>query len=268
VPHKRLLRKLKCYGMNRHVLEWIESFFCLQKKQRVAVIEALSSWTGVLSGVLQGSVLGPILFVCYINDMLETIASFVYMYADDTKIGRAVTCGSDGLALRSDLDQLGDWSQKWQLRFNVSKYKVMHYGRNNVNEQYTMQDDSGSRYILQESKEEKDLGVCVDNMLKFLDHVAQAACKANRLLGLIRRSFTHLDITLMKQLYTVMVRPHLEYGNVVWHPQLKQNIELLEAVQHRVTKMIPGLSHLSYEERLKRMGLPSLSYRRLYVVMP
>ena len=131
-----------------------------------------------------------------------------------------------------------------------------------------MQGDSGSRYILQESKEEKDLGVCVDTMLKFLDHVAQAACKANRLLGLIRRSFTHLDITLMKQLYTVMVRPHLEYGNVVWHPQLKQNIELLEAVQHRVTKMIPGLSHLSYEERLKRMGLPSLSYRRLYVVMP
>jgi len=93
---------------------------------------------------------------------------------------------------------------------------------------------SRSRYILQESKEEKDFGVCVDNMLKFSDHVAQAARKANILLGLIRRSFTHLDkiITLMKQLYTVMVRPHLEYGNVVWQTQLKQNVKLLEAVEH------------------------------------
>ena len=87
--------------------------------------------------------------------------------------------------------------------------------------------------------------------------------KANQILGLITRSFTFLDYSLMKQLYTVMVRPHQEYGNVVWHPQLPKGIDLIEAVQHRATKMVPALHNFLYADRLKRMDLPSLMYRRL-----
>ena len=116
---------------------------------------------------------------------------------------------------------------------------------------------------LQVTKEKKDLGIWTDPSLKFSVHVAYAAKKAHQILGLIRRSFIFLDISLVKQLYTVMVRPHLEYGNVVWHPQFKKDMELLEAVQRGATKMAPSLRILSYEERLRCMDLPSLLYRQL-----
>ena len=103
----------------------------------------------------------------------------------------------------------------------------------------------------------------MDNSLKFSVHAARAASKANQILGLIRRSFVHLDIPLMRQLYISMVRPHLEYGNVIWHPQFKKDKEILENVQHRATRLVPSLSKYSYEERLRQMELPSLSHRRL-----
>jgi len=232
-------------------------------KQIVALCGAYSSWTRVISGVPQGSVLGPVLFVCYINDMPESISSFIYIYADDTKVGRHISCDDDRSALQSDLDNLVVWSRKWQLRFNLDKCKVLHMGRCNLKPQYTMQDESGQTHILQETMEEKDLGIWMDNSLKFSVHAARAASKANQILGLIRRSFVHLDSPLMKKLYISMVRPHLEYGNVIWHPQFKKDREILENVQHRATKLVPSLSKYSYEERLRQMDLPSLFYRRL-----
>ena len=104
-----------------------------------------------------------------------------------------------------------------------------------------------------------------DPSLKFSIHIASAVKNANQILRLIRRSFSFLDINLMKQLYIYcyMVRPHLEYGNIVWHPQLKKDLDLIEAVQRRASKMVPGLHNLHYGERLRRMDLPSLMYRRL-----
>ena len=126
-----------------------------------------------------------------------------------------------------------------------------------------MQDESGQTHILQETMEEKDLGIWMDNSLKFSVHAARAASKAKQILGLIRRFFVHLDSPLMKKLYISMVRPHLEYGNVIWHPQFKKDREILENVQHRATKLVPSLSKYSYEERLRQMDLPSLSYKRL-----
>jgi len=203
------------------VLGWIRSFLTA-RLQKVAVGGALSSWVEVLSGVPQGSVLGPVLFVCYINDMPDTIASFVFMYADDAKVGRNINCDADRTELQMDLDKLGEWSAKWQLRFNEDKCKVMHLGKVNGNLNYNMQTRRGSTYLLQESCVEKDLGIWIDRALKFSEHVAHAASKANQILGLIRRSFTCIDMPLMKQLYTSLVRPHLEYGNVVWHPFLKK----------------------------------------------
>jgi hypothetical protein len=114
----------------------------------------------------------------------------------------------------------------------------------------------------EETKEEKDLGVLISNTLKSSAHVAMADSKVNQVLGMIRRSFTYMDIPLMKQLYTSLVRPHLEFGNVIWNPYLKGDMDLLERVQHRTTRMIPGLAKLDYEVRLEKMDLPSLAFRR------
>jgi hypothetical protein len=137
----------------------------------------------------------------------------------------------------------------------------MHIGLKNEKVKLTMSDGT-KRSELQETELEKDLGIWFNNKLTSQDQVTLAVNKANQILGLIRRSFTYMDAQLMKQLFTTMVRPHLEYGNVVWHPYLRKEIDMIEAVQRRATKMVPGFSNLTYEQRLRKMKLPSLEYRR------
>jgi len=136
-------------------------------------------------------------------------------------------------------------------------------GAKNVRQHYYMvRADNSEMTTLVETAVEKDLSVWMENNGKPSNHVAHVVSKANQLLGLIRRTFTYMDCALMKQLFTALIRPHLEYASVVWHPYLKKDIEMLEGVQHRATKMVPGLAKFSYEERLRRMDLPTLVYRR------
>ena len=113
------------------------------------------------------------------------------------------------------------------------------------------------------SEVEKDMGVLIDSNLNFDEHITTAIKKANGKLGMIKRAFVYLDNEMLVPLYTALVRPHLEYGNVVWSPSLQQHIKALEAVQHRATRLIPNLCDLPYEERLKKLKLPSLAYRRM-----
>jgi len=260
VPHYRLLLKLKSYGVNGTVLEWIKNFL-MERRQQVMVAGTGSQWAPVLSGVPQGSVLGPLLFICYINDMPETVSSFIYMYADDTKVVREVTSVTDCEELQSDLDSIQHWSQMWQLKFNSDKCKIMHLGHGRNRAEYTM-NENGVSVPLEVISEEKDLGVWVDNKLKFSAHVGHAVAKGNQILGLIKRSFVYRDSDVIKRLFTAQVRPHLEYANAVCHPRFKKDMEKLERVQRRATKLIPKFSKMPYENRLKAMKLPSLVYRR------
>ena len=119
-----------------------------------------------------------------------------------------------------------------------------------------------TRQILQPTTEEKDLGVLVDENLSFAKHITNQVTKANRLVGQIKRTFTYLDKESMRQLFISFVRPHLEFANVVWSPHHKKYIEMIEKVQRRATKCVPGLKNLTYEERLETMKLPTLIYRR------
>jgi len=127
VPHKRLLIKLQSYGVEGKVLQWIQSFLS-DRRQKVYVSGAGSTWSYVTSGVPQGSVLGPVLFVCYINGMPEVTKSMIYLYADDAKIARHIVADSDRDVLQQDLDELGMWAKEWQMKFNANKCKVMHIG--------------------------------------------------------------------------------------------------------------------------------------------
>ena len=111
-------------------------------------------------------------------------------------------------------------------------------------------------------EQEKDLGVVVDSQLKFEEHITRIVKKANSVMGMIRRSFLYLDKDMFKKLFIAMVRPHLEYGATIWNPHLKKQITLIENVQRRASKQIPGLAHLSYRERLQLIKLPTLQYRR------
>ena len=263
VPHARLLKKMDAYGIRGKLLGWIRDFL-IGRKQRMKINGSVSNWKDVTSGVPQGSVLGPVLFVLFINDLPEVVENTCSMYADDTKIYAPIHNDGDVTSLQRDLDNLVCWADAWQLRFNASKCKTLHLGNRNQEHTYSMRKhDDTNRVMLDSTEIEKDLGVLVDNELKFTKHVVAQVNKANKILGLIRRSSEYIDYITMKQLFTALVRPHLEFAQTVWSPQYIQDQRLIEGVLHRATKCIPGLSNLAYEDRLKKMKMPSMCYRRM-----
>eukprot|EP00794_Sanderia_malayensis_P010533 gene10533-11645_t len=211
VAHIRLLKKLQGYGPTKQILDWIRSFLD-GRRQRVKMNGEVSRWADVLSGAPQGSVLGPVLFVSYINDLPDEIHTHVKLFADDTKVYADVSKSIKSQELQGDITRLDEWARKWQLAFNSSKCKVMHMGNKNPQQSYYMEVDSKT-VKLEKTKLEKDIGVHVDNKLKFDRHVEIQCNKANQILGLIRRAFTFIDLDSMKKLYTSLIRPILEYGH-------------------------------------------------------
>ena len=257
VPHQRLLLKLKAHGIGNSITDWIEQWLT-DRRQRVVVDGEVSNWKSVLSGVPQGSVLGPILFLIYINDLDDSITSNVLKFADDTKLFRKVNTDGDKQHLQNDLDRLVKWSEKWQMLFNFGKCKCLHTGHGNLNVNYKMGDT-----VLGTTVKEKDLGVTISADMKVSGQCGIAASKGNKILGLIRRNITYKGKKLIIPLYKAIVRPHLEYCIQAWRPYRKKDIDTLERIQRRATKMIPELRDLSYEERLKECGLTTLETRRL-----
>ena len=257
VPHRRLMNKLSAYGIGGSLYKWIEQFLT-NRQQQVSVRGTDSDWADVLSGVPQGSVLGPLLFVIFINDLPEHISSEMTMFADDTKIYNKINDDNDKLKLQDDLNSLHSWSEKWQLRFNEKKCKRMHLGYNNSGASYHLND-----IPLDETKEEKDLGVIFTQDCKPSRQCAKAAVRAMNCLRVVKRTFRHFDSSCFKVLYKTYVRPHLEYSIQAWCPYLRKDINALEKIQRRATKMVPKLRHLSYEDRMKNLGIISLETRRV-----
>ena len=257
VPHKRLLIKLKSHGIKGGVLSWIENWLS-DRKQRVVINGEASEWIGVNSGVPQGSVLGPELFLIYINDIDEDLTCTVSKFADDTKIGSTVLSNEQVENMQNNLDKLSAWAQTWQMRFNEDKCKVLHIGSRNEKATYKMNDTQ-----LQVVDKEKDLGVIISNNLKPSQQCAEVVKKANKIIGFIGRSFEHKNKDIILTLYNSLVRPLLEYCVQFWCPYYQKDIDKLERVQRRVTKMIPNLRNKPYEDRLKELDLFPLTQRRL-----
>ena len=258
VPHERLLVKLRSYGIDGKVYMWIKDFLS-DRLQYVKVGDQCSETKEVTSGIPQGSILGPILFLIFINDLPDCVQSICHIFADDTKSYN--TCDKSDM-VQGDIDALLEWSHKWQLFFNCTKCKCLHFGKNNpLNDYFFISKDDTVE--IPTCTEEKDLGVTFDSTLKFDIHINNIVKKANGILGLIRRNFKYIDKEVFLKLYKALVRPHLEYGQAIWSPQLLRQSRLIENVQRRATKLIPSLSNLSYEDRLIALKLPSLKYRRL-----
>ena len=230
------------------------------RKQRVLINGTPSEWEEVTSGIPQGSVLGPLLFVLYINDLPDEVTenTEVYLFADDTKLYRKIINKDDHNILQSDLNKLHTWSKKWLLRLHPDKCKVIKVGPQIDDNQYFL-----NGVLLEDTEHEKDIGETVDKDLKFDVHMQDKISKANKVMGVVRRSFSYMDCDIFNKLYEALVRPHLEYANPVWSPSLKKNIIAIENVQRRATKSIASLRDLSYEERLRSLKLPTLIYRRL-----
>ena len=228
------------------------------RKQKVIITGVDSAWQDVLSGVPQGSVLGPLYFIIFINDLPDIVYNFIALFANDAKLFSAIQNIEDQRHLQHDFVQLHEWASRWQLKFNAKKCKVMHLGRLNRGHRYMMDEVE-----LEEITEEMDLGVMIDYELKFDIHIERQVNKANSKLGLIRRSFDALDAETFVMLYKTLVRPHLEYCNAITYPLYERQAKLLEGVQRRATKLISNLKEMNYNERLKVLKLPSLQYRRV-----
>jgi len=259
VPHKRLIEKVKAYGFAETIVGWLEDFVT-GRKQRVQIKGSSSEDKDVKSGIPQGSVLGPFLFLLYVNDLPEQVTSFVYLFADDNKVWKDIANNMDKQTLQHDLDEIHKWSKIWLLQIHPDKLAHVHIGNEMETPQYEyMVGDMIVKY----SDMEKDLGVHIDNKLAFDRHITEKIKSANKMAGWIRRSFDYLDKDIFKLLYTSLVRFHLEYCAVVWNPHLWKHIDMIEAVQIRATKMVPGLRSMTYTERLKTLKLPTMTYRRL-----
>ena len=193
-------------------MNWINAWLT-GREQRVVLNGEESGWLPVTSGVPQGSVLGPTLFVIFINPLdlvVDNLASILSKFADDTKVGCEVNSEEDRLLLQDDIDCLMIWAEEWQLEFNASKCKVLHLGKKNKQFSYTMGGHAPGGQILEVTKCERDIGVLISNDLKPSLQCASAAQKANQLLGRMSRSFSYRDKYTWIRLYKVYVRPLLE----------------------------------------------------------
>ena len=231
------------------------------RRQRTVLNGETSEWGEVGSGVPQGSVLGPLAFVIFINDIdvfIILLITIMNKFADDTKLGNVIRDQSDVINLQKCLDDLVEWAEVWGMKFNVDKCKVMHVGRNNPRAQYTM-----NNIPLTTTEAERDIGVKVQASLRPSKQCTEASNRANAVLGQLSRSFHYRDRRTFVKLYVQYVRPHLEFAAPAWSPWTQGDREMIEKVQRRAIRMVSGLRSSTYEDRLKELGLLSLEDRRV-----
>ena len=259
VDHNILLRKLWAYGIRGRLYRWIEAF--LRDRKQFVIVEGWKSFlAAVISGVPQGTVLGPLLFLLYIDDITTVVLhSKIKIFADDSKIHKLIRSLLDRLLLQEDLERVVDWAESNNMELNEEKFQLLQHGKNNdLKLPYTLP----SGQVLYSAPYVKDLGVYVDSDLKWRTHIAMKSQKAKNMASWVLRTFTTRDTETMMLLYKSYVRSHLEYCGPLWSPHLKCDIIQIEAVQRSFTAKISGFRALNYWERLRRLSLYSLQRRR------
>ena len=256
VVHSKLLVKLPSYSFPPLLLLWIKNFL-LNRSQRVKINNALSIPLPVCSGVPQGSVLGPTLFLLYINDLVDVMKySEIRMFADDLKIFNT----ADNMELlQEDLDNICLWAEAWQLPISYKKCNVLHLGMSNPKHAYKLGNIELDRFDVGC----KDLGVFISKNLSSSIHCNNIVSKSSRISALIHRTFISKNPELMIKAFTIYVRPILEYASSVWNPHLLKDINNIENIQRRFTKRLAPKG-LPYDKRLELFNLVRLELRRIH----
>ena len=267
VPHERLLAKISHAGIHGPLHTWIRNF--LTRRSQQVVLEGATSYpTHVTSGVPQGTVLGPLLFLLYINDISDDITSEVRLFADDCIMYRRVKNKQDGVDLQRDIDRLCEWERRWQMKFNKAKCYAMHitHKKSQIETNYHMGDS-----VLQTVSNHTYLGVEINNKLSWSNHVLHVTSRANQILGLLRRTLYSCSPKVKNISYKALVRPRLEYCASVWDPHQKEYINKLEGVQRRAARFVSQnnkprdsvtemISHLKWEPLEHRRANQRLTF--------
>jgi hypothetical protein len=266
ISHSLLLLKLQRRGLPSQLVAWIASFLA-NRRQRVVFGSDASDWAPVTSGVPQGSVLGPLLFNIFVDDIDDVLHPDVKIkkFADDTKLYvtyRAQDAATAALNLQHSLDALLAWCDCWLMQLNFSKCNVMYLGNHNPHAVYSL-----NEHLLVGVSTIRDLGITVSDSGRPSQHCSNVAATARRLTGLMLRTFRSRKRSVIVPILTSIIRPVVEYATPVWNPCLQKDIAELESVQRKVTKCIDGLHGLPYTARLQRLQLPTLATRRLYYDM-
>lgn len=263
VSHRLLMLKLRSYGIRGKLLDWIEAWL-RRRKQRVVVGDAESPWLDVISGTTQGTVLGFLLFLIFINDLPEKCGeedkSLIMLLADDTKTYQRIVEQRQSECqrqLQARVNNIANWAEEWRMEINPVKSKVMHIGKNNPCLPYNV---NGTE--IKSVSVEKDIGFWIADDLSTKTHVQKARCKALGEISRIKRNFSYIDKRAFCVLYNQRVRPHLDYGMTACPPESAADSKLLERVQGKATALVHGLKGLNAEERRRELGLMTLEERR------
>ena len=265
VSHRLLKTKLEAYGIRGKLLAWIAAWLA-DRQQRVVVGDAKSPWLEVVSGTTQGTVLGFLLFLIYINDLPRECSpgneSLIKLLADDTKTYQEIDTEKNKQAegqreMQQRVDKIGQWARDWKMEINPDKSKIMHIGKNNPSLPYYI---NGAE--IKSVSTEKDIGFWISDDLSTMTHVHKARCKAIGEITRIRRNFSYIDKRAFCVLYNQRIRPHLDYGMTVCPPETAAEANLLERVQAKATALVHGMKGLNAEERRKKLGLMTLEQRR------
>ena len=234
VPHDRLLGKLEHYGISGPILNWI-NVFLKTREQRVQVGGAFSSPTSVDSGVPQGTVLGPLLFLLHINDLPQVVSSQVRLFADDCLLYRGIRCREDQLALQRDLTTLSKWGDTWGMKFDAAKCNIMRISRSQTphTQFYSLNDQ-----VLTEVDQAKYLGVTLSNEVSWSPHISNTVSKAHSSLGFLRRNLRGCPEKLKETAYISLVRSVLEYAATIWDPHLSKDINAWQGVQRKAARFV------------------------------
>ena len=261
VSHKKLFARLHSYGIRGSLLLWLQRFF-ENRTQQTKIGTAFSDIIKLLSGIIQGSGIGPLMFLIFINELIAILESYeikAKLFADDVKLYSAIIKSADATNLQAALDSLSKWAKTWQLSLSISKCCVLNIGKSQISYNFCVDGVS-----LPDVPSCVDLGITMTSNLTFTDHINVIVSKAHQRANLIHRCFVSRDISLLMRAYLVYVRPLVEHNSVIWSPRLIKDIETVEQVQRRFTKRLPGFKHFAYAERLSRLHLHSLELRRLH----
>ena len=262
VPHQRLLYKLQFYGVRGSTHKWIADFL-YERSQRVVLDGCSSDIASVDSGVPQGSVLGPVLFLAYINDLPEylTNGSNANLFADDSILYRTISNTDDARKLQQDLENLQTWEKHWHMEFHPKKCQVLNITNKKkpVKYPYTIHG-----HVLDTVKSAKYLGVHIQSQLNWNTHVTKIANKANATLSFLQRNLRKSPNTTKELAYKSMVRPILEYSSTVWDPHTQENASKLERVQRRAARFVKNEYNqtASVTHLLQQLNWPTLQERR------